>query len=404
MMRHAAFLGLFFSLTLIARAQSFSSGSTGADGPLDCSNNCLIQLPESGILNYTTVNVPSNTLLRFKPNYRNTPVILLAQGDVTIGGQIDVAASGRVPGPGGFYGGLINGPGYGPGAGSGQQPGKWLGSLSLVPIVGGSGSGGCCGLPGGGGGGALVIASSTSIILLPNSVMNANGSASYDGHEYTGSGGAIRLVANSINIAGSLNADGTYDGVIRLEAPAGSLFFTGSADPLPILSTTVNPHIISDSSTPSLSITSIGGFPVSYTAGRPDMVDLILPNQVSDPISVLVQAHNIPVGTQVNLTISGPSSGTFTPATLSGTQASSSATIGVSGLSRTGATYLIAFADFTLAAGMANSNRKGPDQIAKVRVIAKPGSESRLVFLRKTGTEIDLTRVPKVIQRQFGLN
>jgi hypothetical protein len=201
-----------------------------------------------------------------------------------------------------------------------------------------------------------------------------------------------------------LKATGGTNGIIRIEAPAGSLVYTGSSNPLPILSTTINPQIVSDSSTPSLSITSVGGFPVSYTAGRPDMVDLILPSQAVDPINVVVQAHNIPVGTQVNLNISGPSPGTFTPGTLSGTQASSTTTIAVSGLSRTGATYMIAFADFTLPASMSKVNHKGPDQIAKVRIIAKPGTDSKLVFLRKNGTEIDLAKVPKAIQQQFGLN
>jgi hypothetical protein len=173
---------------------------------------------------------------------------------------------------------------------------------------------------------------------------------------------------------------------------------------MPILSTTINPQIVSDNATPSLSITSVGGFPVSYSAGRPDMVDLMLPNQLADPLNVVVQANNIPVGTQVKLNVSGPSSGSFTPGTLSGTHGSSSTTIAVSGLSRTGATYMIAFADFTLAGNAANFNKKGPDKIAKVRIIAKAGAESRFVFLRQNGTEIELAKVPSRIREEFGLN
>lgn len=415
MIKPSALMLFLFSLSLTASAQSFSSGSTGADGALDLSSgDRLVQLPESGILNYTTVNIPFGRLLVFTKNYRNTPVVLLAQGNVTIAGTIDVSAQNatRMPGPGGFYGGAAGSPGFGPGGGASVQgsasDGKWVGSLSLVPVIGGSGAGGYVGNPcdcfGGGGGGAIVIASSASIIL--QGAIYANGK---QGVVLFGSGGAIRLVGNTVNVTGQLQALGRPDdssgsGVIRFEAPSGSLFFNGSANPLPILSTAVNPQIFSDSSTPSLSITSIGGFPVSYTAGRPDMVDLILPNQVVDPINVAVQARNIPVGTQVNLTISGPSTGTFTPGTLSGTQASSSSTIAVSGLSRTGATYLIAFADFTLSASAQNFNRKGPNEIAKVRIIAKPGAESTLVFLRKNGTEIDLARVSKSIRQEFGLN
>jgi len=92
--------GLFLSLSLTLHAQNFSSGSTGADGALDlaamnCPNNvCEVQLPESGILNYTTVNVPAGKTLKFKRNSRNTSLIMLAQGNVTITGIIDVSASG----------------------------------------------------------------------------------------------------------------------------------------------------------------------------------------------------------------------------------------------------------------------------------------------------------------------
>jgi hypothetical protein len=411
-------LSIVFTLLLVPAsvcAQSFSSGSTGADGALDLTlGDRNVQLPESGILNYTTINIPAGRQLDFTKNFRNTPVIMLAQGNVTIAGTIFVGALGgtRTPGPGGFYGGAAGSPGFGPGGGAAvpgnANDGKWVGSLSLVPIIGGSGAGGYVGNPcdcfGGGGGGAIVIASSASITL--QGAIYANGAS---GVTLFGSGGAIRLVANSISVSGTLQAFGRVNdppglGVIRFEAPAGSLFFSGTAKPQPILSTTINPQIISDTNTPALSIVTIGGFPVSYTAGRPDSVDLILPNQVSDPINVGIQAHNIPVGTQVNLNISGPATGTFTPGTLSGTQASSSATIGVSGLSRTGSTYIIAFADFTLPPAAAKLNRKGPDQIAKVRVIAKPGKDSQVVFLRRNGTEIDSAKVSKAIQQQFGLN
>jgi hypothetical protein len=418
MMMRILFLAVFLSASIVARAQSFSSGSTGADGALDLSSGpCQrqIQLPESGILNYTTIYIPTNCGVSFKPNFRNTPVIMLAQGSVIIDGQIIVNAStsqAGEPGPGGFNGGAgtnaIGGQnGFGPGGGTtGSHNGTWVGSLSLVPIVGGSGG---WGIPGGGGGGAIVIASSGTIALSgkiwADGVYGANFLS-------TGSGGAIRLVANSINVSGSFEARGGFGistgpgfctGVVRLEAPAGSLTYTGSSDPLPILSTTINSQIVSDNSTPSLSITSIGGFPVSYTSGRPDSVDLILPNQINDPVRVVVQAHNIPVGTQVNLGISGPATGTFTPGTLSGTQTSSSTTIGVSGLSRAGATYLIAFVDFTLSASAANFNPQGPDQVAKVRVIARPGADPKFVFLRKNGSEIDLLKVPNPVRQQFGL-
>src|SRR4051794_26564281 len=85
---------VLFLVPLLARGQSFSSGSTGIDGALDLSignnNPRVIQLPESGILNYTTVNIPVNATLVFQRNVGNTPVVMLAQGNVTIAGTINV--------------------------------------------------------------------------------------------------------------------------------------------------------------------------------------------------------------------------------------------------------------------------------------------------------------------------
>ena len=405
---------------VLGHAQSFSSGSTGVDGPLDlitttCAQDvlgCQIQIPESGVFNFTTVNIPLGKTVSFLPNLRNTPVVILAQGSVTIGGRIEISGgidwvhrflNLNFAGPGGFPGGKVGGHnGLGPGGGNITDPkGRWVGPLSLVPIIGGSGGMGSSNSNGGGGGGAITIASSTSIIVTGQ--ISAQGAFSQCCSN--GAGGAIRLVANSINVSGSLSADSLngHPGMIRLEAPAGFLFFNGVASPPPILSTSINTAITADSSTPSLKITSIGGFPLSYTTGRPDAVDLMLPNQLVDPINVVVQAHNIPVGTEVDLNISGPSIGTFAPGTLSGTTEFSSATISVSGLSRAGTTYIIAIADFTLPASMAKVNPKGPNQITRVRIIAKPNADSKLVFLRKDGTEIDLPMVPKAIQRQFGL-
>ena len=190
MMKRGFFIiGVMLITALSTQAQGFSSGSTGADGPLDLtSGNRTVQLPESGVLNYTTVNIPTGRVLTFKRNSHNTPVYMLAQGNVTIAGGIDISAGTdpdipfpvKTPGPGGFYGGDCNSPGFGPGGGTAppSQDGTWVGPLTLVPPVGGSGGyglqgAGCC--VGGGGGGAIVIASSTTISV--SGLIYANGGA-----------------------------------------------------------------------------------------------------------------------------------------------------------------------------------------------------------------------------------
>jgi hypothetical protein len=122
-------------------------------------------------------------------------------------------------------------------------------------------------------------------------------------------------------------------------------------------------------------------------------------------MNVVAHGHNIPLGTQVNMNVSGSSSATVTSATLSGTLDSSTATLTVSGLSRTAVSTLYVFATFTAPTGSAieAANPKGPDQVAKVRVEAAPGAKPRFVFLRSDGTVIDKSKVPRVLLEQFGL-
>jgi hypothetical protein len=410
-------VGLLFLFSIATHAQTFSSGSTGADGALNlammnCPNNiCAVQLPESGILNYTTVNVPAGKSLIFNRNSHNTPVIMLTQGNVTIGGIISVAPpvlyprQSIEPGPGGFYGGDLGQPGLGPGGG--QVPagaGKWVGPLSLQPLVGGSGgAGGENGLHGGGGGGAILIASSTSITLSAGSAIIADGINSLVGvgtGSY-GSGGAIRLVANVLNVSGSFSACGGNCGVIRLEAPSGALTFTGSATPAAVLSP-INPTVVS-TAPPSLTIVSIGGHAVpSYAGSRFDTVDLLLPNQLTDPITVVVRGNNIPLGTQVEIrAVNGSSQATYTPGTLAGTFENSTASPSISGLNRTSVTYLLASAMFDPPASAANFNPKGPDQVAKVRVETTLGARPKYLFLRSNGSVIETGKLSSSFLRLF---
>ena len=122
------FFFLFMGL-MTAPAFAFDSGSTGADGAFNPTADTEVQLPSDGILNYTTVNIPSGVTVTFKKNAGNTPVYILATGDVTIAGTINVSgnnangvANGR-GGPGGYDGGLgsypvsCGGTGLGPGGG-----------------------------------------------------------------------------------------------------------------------------------------------------------------------------------------------------------------------------------------------------------------------------------------------
>jgi hypothetical protein len=404
---------LAFVFALAAIGQTFSSGSTGADGALDLTaGDRTVQLPASGILNYTTVNIPAGKTLTFGMNLRNTPVVMLAQGAVLISGSIDVAApynrnralSNRIPGPGGFYGGDPGLPGFGPGGGQPWAQGQWIGPLSLVPNIGGSGGGGGenpgCVSPGGGGGGAITIASSVSITVDGTGYIGAGGAGHYNcnyGWEPSGASGAIRLVSNSINVAGYFGSAA----VVRLEAPQGALTYSGSGV-APVLAT-VNPLIV-PSNPPVLNIISIGGYPVpSYSGSSFSTIDVLLPTQLQDPIPVVVQATNVPVGSPITIAFSGSAGATSTTANLAGTNASSTATVYVSGVSRGGVSYLFVSTTFSASLISGNLNKANPSGISKIELAAAPGQRTKYRFLRDDGSEISVAKVPADIRRLFGL-
>lgn len=143
-----AALALAFAAT---GGHAFNSGSTGADGALNPTVNTEIQLPPSGVLNYTTINIPAGVTVRFKRNAMNTPVYLLASGNVTIAGTIDIngrtAAATGTAGDGVVADDGVPGEG-GPGGYDGGRGGRDDLALSPAVIRGGAGLG-----PGGGLGG-----------------------------------------------------------------------------------------------------------------------------------------------------------------------------------------------------------------------------------------------------------
>lgn len=162
---------LFSTARLSAADQPFKSGSNGSYGPLEINADTTLDMPPDGIFHCTTVHIgPSLSTLRFNKNALNTPVYLLATGDVVIEGRgtIDVSGENRQGtvggrgGPGGFDGGhaAFQGAGWG----DGQGPGRGIanstylatiavfafptadntnayGNSLLIPLIGGSGGG-----------------------------------------------------------------------------------------------------------------------------------------------------------------------------------------------------------------------------------------------------------------------
>ena len=356
---------------------SFVSGSTGADGALNITGapgTVVVFDPKSynpplnpagdNIFNFTTINVAAGVTLRLSGRILTGPVYFLATGAVTIAGTIDLngeadAPGGQsdqsvypaYPGAGGYAGGAggrSNSPGFaaqpgsGPGGGAAGtaaqngQPGTFTGNTFLVPLVGGSGGGGqfltgdLFGAGGSGGGGAILIASSTSITITGE--IDANGGTMTSCVAGTGSGGAIRLVSPLVSgYNGVLRA--TYQscsgnpGRIRVETGNYQCVCTLTS-PYTITST---PNLYLPSAGPSsLRVTNIGGVAVPGSPTGSFAVPDTVINSAA-PVSVVVQASQVPVGTTVTLQFFSESLGTFTATTspLSGTLASSSASASV---------------------------------------------------------------------------
>lgn len=242
------------SLPLAAADATFNSGSNGSYGPMNIVANTTLDLPPDGIFHCTTITVAQGATLTFRKNALNTPVYLLATGNVSIAGTIDVSGGAGAQGlageggPGGFDGGApamnaesLPGDGFGPGAGrsglhdtgdpsktagggaystkspevGSRNSGERYGNAILIPLIGGSGGGGTSGNPGyggGGGGGALLIASTSQIQITGFILAIGGGTPNYGWGTGVGggSGGAIRLVAKSIFGSGTVSAYPVY--------------------------------------------------------------------------------------------------------------------------------------------------------------------------------------------------
>ena len=276
--KRGALLGVlcFLAATVNVRAQNtFSSGSTGADGAFAPTSSQTIVVPDSGVFNFTTVNIPVNITITFARNLTNKPVTILASGDVVIAGSINIDGKpgslngfGGLGGPGGFAGGsggygfdqsFSGVPGEGPGGGGGGigsttitspgsgggggfgtnggpggggtnagQAGQRFGTVTIIPLVGGSGGGGGASInnnrggAAGGGGGAILIASSGTITISGSITSRGGVANSGNAGGGGGSGGAIRLIANTIGGAGNLNVSGGSGGGANISFAGGS--------------------------------------------------------------------------------------------------------------------------------------------------------------------------------------
>ena len=278
--RGASAVFLLATLAAASAQAAVNSGSTGADGALNPTVNTEIVVPESGILNYTTVNVPSGVTVKFKKNTANTPVFILASGDVTIAGKIDISGADGKPtgtygdgalgddgipgagGPGGFDGGrggrndaaqqpaiIRGGTGLGPGGGPGGLDGGdtctsigyyqyiGIGGAYANPTYQAYGNYYCSGT-------RTVFAKSYGSALLQPLIGGSGGGGGRGGTTYPGSGGGggggAILIATSttLRVTGTIDATGG-DGGGNAGSGAGGNGGGGSGGAIRLVATTI---------------------------------------------------------------------------------------------------------------------------------------------------------------------
>ena len=368
---------VFLLLVTVAAQAQVNSGSNGSDGAFNPTTNTLINMADhpDGIYHYTSVNIPSGVTVTFIPNANNTPVVWLVQSNVVISGTVNVSGQGGIGsqagqgGPGGFRGGnggFAGGGGFGPGGGLAeaaiggggsfgtaasiwQSPnyvidprgGQIYGNQYLLPLIGGSGGGGATNYPGGGGGGggAIQIASSHSIdlsgVIYSRGGVGAATTFGFGAQAGGGSGGGVRLVSSMLTGGGGIEAGGGGgygmggNGRVRIDVLENT-FSGGITGHMtqgfqPVIIPTVGQGA-------QLTVTSVGGVPVSASpTGALSTPDAVLSAQQNNPISIVVRCANIPLNTQITVSVK-PVNGPAVSATgfnNTGTLASSTATVSI---------------------------------------------------------------------------
>ena len=334
-------VALFVLVAALSSDAQLNIPSDGSDGALNITTNTVIDLSQavtgnwtnSGtgtgvydptqwavIFKYSSVNIASGVTLSFKNHYANPPVVWLVESNVTISGTLNLNGSvgtefspneisPSIPGPGGFPGGawqfdVGGGDGFGPGGGaSGGNAninGSYIGSYGntqLLPLIGGSGSSwvSYCGTGSGPAGGGAILIAAGSMVTVNGSINAVGGIGSLNncnsGYPTYGAGGAVRIVANQVQGAGTINANPS--GRTRVEANSLSqqLIITPV---VALVAPAASPAVFPSAGSPTVNIVSVAGLnapadPVGNFNATPD-----IGLQTNGPVTVVVQTQNVP--------------------------------------------------------------------------------------------------------------
>ncbi len=265
------------------------------------------------VFKYESVHIPPNVTVTFKNHRSNPPVVWLVSGDVLIEGTVRVDASSvlKVAGPGGFRGAdfmlLFSGDGQGPGGGNetaqlanyGTDPqvnGRLrprYGNTRILPLIGGSGGeSNSEGGPAFGGAGAILVVSVRSLTIDGTITASSLGStSSYHG----GSGGAIRLIGETVSGTGSVEALSRNGGHGRIRIEAVTRESGIMAQPAATVSLPDNPVLLWPPETfPSVQIVSVNSSSAPLDPlGALDFPGADLTIQSENETEVMIATENV---------------------------------------------------------------------------------------------------------------
>lgn len=288
------------------------------------------------------------------------------------------------------------------------------GNADLLPLIGGSGGAGGTGTPstggagGGGGGGALLMAV-TGTLNITGSILAIGGAGGSSGQGFFaagggvgggGSGGAIRLVASTLGgngpITATLGQSGRfgdnnvgYDGGtgrIRLEADV----LTRTAQTNPVY-TTSTPRPLNVAGMPTLRIASVAG--VAAPASPTGNADIVLPATTPNPVTVVIETANVPLGNTVSVITTPPRGTPITTVStaLQGTLAAASATANAD--IGDGSNVLLATLSYAVAGAQQSALARYTNGEKVVRVelaAALSGGGSNTVLITQSGRRVTM--------------
>jgi hypothetical protein len=269
------------------------------------------------VFKFASVSIPAGVTVTFKNHPTHAPVVWLVSGNVTIDGVLKLdGANGLIgidgivnpePGPGGFRGGAAGpdgcGAGLGPGGGSSSQSASYrtvYGNPQLLPLIGGSGAGGQSNQTSGSGGGGAILIAAADTIAVAGTISAKNGNAAGEYGADRGSGGAIKLIAEQVLGAGTLDA--LTEGRVRIETPllATTLITYPETVAVP---PSAPPVIWPPANAPTVRIVSIDGIaaPADPMAPMQASADVVIQN--NSPVAIVIATTNFPIEGVVQLRI-----------------------------------------------------------------------------------------------------